>query len=81
MDFILIYGQTITILDLADNDSDKLFIIQDILDFYNKYAPDNDEVEKYRKLRSELYDRNDFEALLEDARNSRGYLTEALAVE
>lgn len=71
----------INILELADNDSDKLFIIQDILDFYNKYDPDNDEVEKYRKLRSELYDRNDFEELLEDARNSRGYLTEALAVE
>ena len=71
----------INILELADNDSDKLFIIQDILDFYNKYNPDNDEVEKYRKLRSELYDRNDFEELLETARNNRGYLTEELAVE
>ena len=80
-DFDAIISGFINILELADNDSDRLFINSDIIDFYNKYEPDNDEVEKYRKLRSEIYDRNDYEVLLETARNNRGYLTEELAVE
>ena len=80
-DFNAIISGFINILELADNDSDRLFINSDIIDFYNKYDPDNDEVEKYRKLRSEIYDRNDYEVLLETARNNRGYLTEELAVE
>lgn len=80
-DFNAIISSFINILELADNDSDRLFINSDIIDFYNKYEPDNDEVEKYRKLRSEIYDRNDYEDLLEAARNNRGYLTKELAVE
>ncbi len=80
-DFKAIISGFIGILEIADNDSDRLFINSDIIDFYNKYEPDNNEIEKYRKLRSEIYDRNDFEELLENARNNRGYMTDVLAVE
>lgn len=69
------------ILRICDNDYDRLFIYSDIIDFYNEYEPDNDEIEKYYKLRSEIYNRNDYEELLETARNNRGYLTDVLAVE
>lgn len=80
-DFNVIISGFINILELADNDSDRLFINSDIIDFYNQYDPDNDKIEKYYKLRSDIYNNNDFEDLLETARNNRGYLTEALAVE
>ncbi len=80
-DFDTIISGFINILEISDNDYDRLFITSDIIDFYNKYDPDNDEVEKYRKLRSEIYDNNAYEELLETARNNRGYLTEELAVE
>ena len=80
-DFNAIISGFINILELANNDSDRLFINSDIIDFYNEYEPDNDEIEKYYELRSEIYNRNDYEELLETARNNRGYLTDVLAVE
>ena len=80
-DFKTIISSFKNILRISDNDYDRLFIISDIIDFYNKYDPDNDEIEKYYKLRSEIYDRNDYEELLETARNNRGYLTKELAIE
>ncbi len=80
-DFKTIISSFENILRISDNDYDRLFIISDIIDFYNKYEPDNDEVEYYCEFRSDIYERNDYEALLETARNNRGYLTDELAIE
>ena len=66
---------------LCDNDSDRLFIVSDIIGFYNEFEPDNIEIEKYRGIRSDIYDNNDFEDLLEYSRNNIGYTSEKLAIE
>lgn len=67
-------------LSLCDNDSDRLFIISDIIRFYEKYEPENTQCEKYKELRSEIYAVNEYEDLLEASRNSVGYTSEKLAV-
>ncbi len=69
------------ILKLCDNDRDRLFINSQIIDFYNKYEPDNIEIEKYYELRSEIYDNNDIDKLFESARSNRGYISEKLLIE
>lgn len=66
---------------LCDNDSDRLFINGDIITFYNEYAPEDTGIEKYEQIRGEIYDSNDFDDLLNDARNNVGYTSEKLAIE
>lgn len=66
---------------LCDNDSDRLFINSDVIQFYGEYAPDDTGVEKYEKIRAEIYDSNDYDELLADARGSAGYMSEELAIE
>lgn len=80
-DFDAIISGYLGALELCDYDSDRLFITGDIVDFYEEYEPDNADIEKYRELRSQIYDANDFEDLLETVRENPGYASEKLAIE
>lgn len=67
-------------LALCDNDTDRLIIIDAIEDFYSEFAPDDEAVNGYKKLKSDIYDRNDYQVLLDESKYRSEYLSEKLKV-
>lgn len=80
-DFDVIIDAYDEALGLCDNDVDRLIILDSIIDFYTEFASNDEKVNEYKQLKSDIYDRNDYQLLLDESKYRSEYLSENLKID